>query len=84
MKTNVVSQPPVGVLGFQTIFKTSGYDNFVITPMICLERIIWLNYYNFGRFAVSAGICRSMIWLFKINWIEMKIVFRVMRKAVII
>ena len=52
MKTNVVSQPPVGVLGFQTIFKTSGYDNFVITPMICLKRIIWLNY-TFGSTAGS-------------------------------
>ena len=66
MKTNVVSQPPVGVLGFQTIFKTSGYDNFVITinadDLLKTYYLVKLYFRKYRRFAVSAGICRSMIW----------------------
>ena len=39
-----VLQTPVCGLSFQTIIKSSGHNNFVISTRICLKHIIWLNY----------------------------------------
>ena len=39
----VLCHVPGSGLSLQTIFKSSGYNNFVISPRICLKRIIWVN-----------------------------------------